>query len=147
MPLTDFVRKGTLHHRATADGDIATLVKEANQQLSIASTLKAGDPGRDEYAYGGIVKLATALLAAAGYHASHKTEDADLFVAIKRLMPDQKEFAAVAEQWRKRRAMVAKKKSWPVEPGEADAQLEHAWMFRTAAMDWMRHHRPEVAGV
>ncbi len=146
MPLTDFVRKGTLHRRDVVAGDIATLVKEANQQLSIASTLKAGDAGRDDYAYGGVVKLATALLGAAGYHSSHKTDDIVLLSAVKRILPDQKTFVDLAEEWSKRRAMVAKKKSWPIEAGESDAQLESAWMFRTAVMSWLKEHCAAALG-
>ena len=140
MPLTDFVRKGTLHRRDVDAPAVAVLVKEASQQLSIASTLKAVDAGRDDYAYGGVVKLATALLGAAGYHASHKTDDLVLLNAVKRILPDQKKFVDLAEEWSKRRTMVAKKKSWPVEAGEADAQLESAWMFRTAVISWLKEH-------
>ncbi len=143
--LTDFVRKGTLHRRETSAADLAAMIKEANQALSIASTLKPGDRDRDDYAYQGVVKLTAALLGAAGYHTSHKTEDGDLFVAIKRLIPGQKSFADMAEEWHQRRALIAKKKSWPVEPAEADARLEQAWSFRTAVMEWLREHQAAAA--
>lgn len=143
--LTDFVRKGTLHRRETAAADVASLIKEANQALSIASTLKPVDKDRDDYAYQGVVRLATALLGAAGYHSSHKTEDGDLFVAIKRLLPEQKKFADLADEWRGRRALIAKGKSWPVEAAEADERLERAWSFRAAVFEWIRTHRRDVA--
>jgi hypothetical protein len=144
MPLADFVRKGTLHHRDVTDAEVLALVKEANQHLSIGSTLKPDDADRDTYSYTGIVKLAGALVAAAGYHTSHKTDDADLFTAAKRLLPDCKEFLDQAVEWQKRRALIAKKKSWPIEPALADAQLEGAWMLRAAVLEWIRGHRPKA---
>lgn len=144
MKLADFVRKGTLHHREVPAAEIGACFKRATMLVSIATT--RGPEETLEDAWEAVTLLAKAAVLAAGYAPAQKADDGVMLDALRRLLPDAREAIDVADEWRRRRALVQRGKSWPMDGGEASARRNAANALRESVLAWLRERRPDVFG-
>jgi hypothetical protein len=144
MTLTLYLRNGWIRKRTSSRDEITRLLAIADRDIEQSQTPGLGSEWRFDIAYNAALQLATAALAATGYHAERQNKHMRTLECLEFAAKIDSDTVSFLDRCRRKRHAAVYDQVGAVSDHEADEMLTAAIRLRREIAAWLQAEHPEL---